>query len=215
MPLLLLAACGFLASCGSDHDPTTQAPTTPPVQQAQDSRYQLLLLDAVSGARITDPLQLAFVSDARLTTTASGNLAGQTVSVSDGIFALNAAFTATAREFTVQVVDKADNGWVATGRRVVGRDGVTGDQLIELKLVNTAASARINASNAPIAMVVQTATADASGALTAPVAQATQPKTVTNAEGQNETIGVAKMEIPTGTRGRTASGQAAAPGPLT
>ena len=193
-----------------------QAVVTPPVvQELQNARYQVSFVDAVSGAPITDALNVSFVGAAQLKAADGSSLNDKTVATSSGTVFVSADFTSTANNFSVQVADAGNKGWVPTGTRVVGTADIKGDQSIEVRMVNTAAAAAVNASTAPVAMVVTTGAASATGALTAPVALATAPKTVTNAEGQPETIGTAALAISAGTIGKTSSGAPAAAGPLT
>lgn len=215
-----LAAMGMvtLASCGGGGggDPApVQVPTAPALQAAVNARYQIVITDAVTGAQITDPLSLTFSSNATLRAPDGTSLAGKTVTTGSGLFAVEAIFTSAANEFSVQVKDGATNGWIASGTRVVGESGQTGDREISIKLLSTKNAAAINASSQPVAVAVVTATTGAGGALQSAVVAQTTPKTVTNADGATVQSGVASLSIGTGTVARTESGTPAAAGALT
>lgn len=213
--LALASLTVLLSACGGGGGGELVVETPPLIQAAVNARHQIVLVDSVTGAAITDPLKLTFVGAPELKAADGSTLNDQTVTTSTGLYALDAAFKTGATEFTVQVADGGDKGWIATGRRVVGEPGATGDKLVTIKMVSVKKVEAINASAAPVAMAVQTATATADGATAAPVAVVTAPKTVTTEEGATQTIGVAKLELATGTKGTTSTGATAAPGPLT
>lgn len=207
---ILTVACGGSSSSG-----VSSEVTVPRIEAlVTQARYQVILLDAITGQRITDSLAVTFTGAAELKAADGTTLNGKTITTNDGLVALGATFSATAKDFSVLAGNRA-LGWVETGTRVVGDSTVTGDQTLELKLVNINKAAAVNASPASVAMAVTTATATTSGALTAPVAIVTMPKTVTNAEGVPETIGTASLKLPTGTTGKAADGTVAAAGPIT
>jgi hypothetical protein len=206
----------FLSACNGGGDGAVGVATAPTSIQAltTQARYQIVLKDAITGERITDSLSLAFTGDAVLKAADGSSLNGKTITTTDGLLALGATFSATAKEFSVLAGNRT-LGWIETGTRVVGDTSVAGDQTLELKLVNIKNAAAINASSTPVSMAVATATATSSGALSAPVALQTQSKVVTNAEGASETIGTASLNLATGTVGTAADGTVAAPGALT
>jgi hypothetical protein len=185
------------------------------LQELQNARYIVTFVDAVTGAAVTEPLNVKFVGAATLKATDGSALNDKTVATSSGMVFVSADFTSTANDFSVQVSDAGTKGWVPTGTRVVGTAGLKGDQTVVVQMMNTTKSATVNASDAPVAMTVTTGAADATGALAAPVAIATAPKTVTNTEGVTETIGTSSLAIAAGTVGKTASGAPAAAGALT
>jgi hypothetical protein len=210
--VLTLGACG---GGGGGTVQTTEVPTAPVLQAMVNARYQIVLTDAVTGERITDPLKLTFVSGATLRAADGSTLAGKTVTTTAGLFAVDADFTAAANDFSVQVADGGTAGWVASGSRVVGQAGLTGDTIVSIKLLNTKKAAQINTSTAPIALAVTAGQATATGALQADVSSQTVPRTVTTADGSTIELGVAKLDVSAGTVGTTATGAPAAPGPLT
>ncbi|MBL0428669.1 hypothetical protein [Ramlibacter alkalitolerans] len=220
-PLSAVAAAAILASltlvsCGGGGGSGSTAVVTPPVlQELQNARYVVTFVDTVTGAPVTDALKVTFVGEAQLKATDGSALNDQTVTTSTGMVFVSADFTSTANDFSVQVSDPANKGWVATGARVVGTANLQGDQTVVVRMVNTKAAAAVNASDAPVAMSVANGNATATGALSAPVAVTTTPKTVVNTEGVSETIGTSSLAISAGTIGKTSSGAAAAPGPLT
>lgn len=206
----LLSAC-FLDGVGHDDGQLPQAAIS-----ELKNRYQVVLTDAITDEPINDSLAVTFVGDAELKAADGSSLNGKTVTTTTGIVGLGATFTGTARDFSVQVADNSGKGWLATGTRVVGEAAAgDADTLVEIKLINRQRTAAVNASAKPIAMNVQTGSAGSNGALVAPVAANTAPKTVTNQEGQAETIGTARLELAAGTIGRRADGTPAAAGPVT
>lgn len=212
--LTALAAAALLAGCFSDGaDSTGVAPLAIQALNSQ-ARYQVVLKDAITGERITDSLSVTFTGAADLKAADGSSLNGKTITTTDGLVALGATFSATAKEFSVLVGNRT-LGWVETGTRVVADTKATGDQIVELKLVNVNKATAVNASSAPVAMTVTSASAGADGKLAAPVALATASKTVTNAEGASETIGSSTLGLSTGTTGKAADGTVAAAGPLT
>ncbi|MBL0394112.1 hypothetical protein JJ685_23435 [Ramlibacter monticola] len=187
----------------------------PVVQELQNARYQVSFVDAVTGAAIADPLKVSFAGEAQLKAADGTSLNGKSLTTSAGTVFVSADFTSTANEFTVQVADAGTKGWVPSGTRVIGTANLKGDQAIEVRMVNTTKAAAVNASPEPIAMAVVTGSVTASGATAAAITSTTTPKTVTTEEGVSEVIGTASVAISAGTVGKTASGAAAAPGPLT
>ena len=204
---MLLAACG---DGGSVNPASTPASIEALNSQA---RYQIVLKNAITGQRITDSLSVAFTGDAELKAADGSSLNGKNITTTDGLIALGATFNATAKDFSVLAGNRA-LGWVETGVRVLGSTTSTGDQVVELLLVNTKNAAAINASTVPVSMAVGTGNASATGALTSSVALATSSKLVTNAEGDPETTGVSTLNLASGTIGTTADGKPAAAGPL-
>lgn len=211
---VVVAGVSALSSCGGGGG-GGETPAVPEVPVSTNARYQILLLDAATGSRITDPINVSFSGAAALTAADGSRLNGATVTTSSGIVPLDAEFTAAARTFSVQVADAGRKGWIPTGTTLVGKDGLKGDQVVELKMVSVAKAAAVNASPAPVAMAVQTGNSGADGRLTAPVAVGTTSKTVTNAEGDTEKIGVATLRIDAGVKGTAPDGSPAAAGPLT
>ena len=209
-------AAMLLAACGGDGGGSTNPSSAPAPIAALNSqaRYQIVLKNAITGQRITDSLSVAFTGDAELKAADGSSLNGKTITTTDGLVALGATFNATAKDFSVLVGNRA-LGWVETGVRVLGSTTSTGDQVVELRLVNIKNAAAINASPVPISMVVGTGNASATGALTSSVVLATPSKLVTNAEGEAETTGTSTLNLATGTIGTTADGKPAAAGPLT
>ena len=220
-PLSAVAAAAVVASlalvsCGGGSGSTSTTVVTPPVlQELQNARYIVTFVDTITGKPIADPLKVSFVGAATLKAADGTALNDKTVTTSSGSVFVNADFVSSANDFSIQVADAGTQGWVPTGTRVVGTAGLKGDQQVELRMVNTKAAAAVTASPDPVAMAVVTGAASATGALTAPVALTTAPKTVTNSEGLQETIGTSSLAIATGTVGTTAAGTPAAPGALT
>ncbi|NML43741.1 hypothetical protein HHL11_08270 [Ramlibacter sp. G-1-2-2] len=210
---MVLVSCGGGGGGGAGE--TISVPTQAPLQTLQNARYVVRLVDSVTGQTISDSIKVTFVGAATLKAADSSGLNGKTITTSDGLVFVDAAFTAGAQDFSIQLADAGAKGWVATGTRIVGVAGLKGDQAVEIKMVNTNQAAAVNASDLPVAMAVAPGSATASGAFAAPVVLATASKAVTNAEGNAETIGTSSLAIPAGTVGRTAGGAAAAPGPLT
>jgi hypothetical protein len=176
-----IALAGLLASCGgvAEEVGRTTVVAPPALQALQNARYQALFLDSVTGAIITDPLKVSFKGAAKLRAADGVALNGTTISTADGSVFLDAEFSGSATDFTIEVADAANKGWVANAARVIGKAGATGDETVEVRLVNTNKAAAVNASTAPIAMAVATGTTTSTGALTAPVAAVTVPKTAT------------------------------------
>jgi hypothetical protein len=164
---------------------------------------------------ITDPLSVALSGTASLKAADASALNGKTVVTRDGLLFVAADFTGSATDFTVQVADAEGNGWISNGAKVEGKAGLTGDQKVEVRMVNARKAATVNASTAPIAMTSSSGTTTASGALTATVVAQTAPKTAVTDDGKTQEIGVAAVSIPAGTVGKTDSGAPAAAGPLT
>jgi hypothetical protein len=214
--LVALAATALLYACGSGGggEPAPVVVTPPPIEAAQNLRYQLVLTDTASGQPVSDPLSVTFVGTPQVKAADGTVLNGKTVTAT-GVVAFDAAFTSTAKDLSIQVADAGGKGWIPTGISLSAPAGTTGDQTVNLKMVNTNQAAAVTASTVPVTMAVKSATAAADGSLTAPVSVATTPKTVTNQEGTTETIGVVKLDLATGTKGTTASGTPAAPGALT
>lgn len=213
--LTLVSACiagMFLVACG-DGKGFTVSQSAAVAELNSQARYQIVLKDAVTGNVITDSLSITFSGDADLKAGDGTSLNGKTITTTDGVVALGATFSATAKNFSVLAGNRT-LGWIDTGTSVVGDSTVSGDKTVELLLINTNASAALNASSIPVSMAVATGTAGAGGALSSPVALATTQKTVVNAEGVSETAGSSTLTMPTGTVGKTATGQLAAAGPL-
>ena len=216
--LVALAATATLYACGSGGGGGEPAPvvvTPPPIEAPQNLRYQLVMTETASGQQVSDPLAVTFVGTPQAKAADGTVLNGKTVTTTSGVIAFDTAFTSTDKELSIQVTDPGNKGWVPTGIKLTAPAGATGDQTVNLKMVNTNQAAAVTASPVPVSMAVTSATAAADGSLTAPVAVATTPKTVTNQEGATEAIGVAKLAVATGTKGTTASGLPAAPGALT
>lgn len=215
--LTLVSACiaGMsLVACGGDGKGFSVSQTAPVAELSSQARYQIVLKDAVTGNVITDSLSITFTGAADLKAADGTSLNGKTITTTDGVVALGATFSASAKNFSVLAGNRT-LGWIETGTSVVGDTTVSGDKTVELLLVNTKAAAAINASPVPVSMDVKTGTAGAGGALTGPVTVTTTQKTVTNSEGDPETAGSSILTVPSGTVGKTATGQLAAAGPLT
>lgn len=213
--LTLVSACiagMFLVACG-DGKGFSVSQSAAVAELSSQARYQIVLKDAITGNVITDSLSITFTGAADLKAADGTSLNGKTITTTDGVVALGATFSATAKDFSVLAGNRT-LGWIETGTSVVGDSTVSGDKTVELLLINTNASAALNASPIPVSMAVATGAAGAGGALSSPVALATTQKTVVNAEGVSETAGSSTLTMPTGTVGTTATGQLAAAGPL-
>lgn len=217
--LTLVSACiagMFLVACGDGKGFSSSSSASLPTAVAElssQARYQIVLKDAITGALITDSLSITFTGAADLKAGDGTSLNGKTITTTDGVVALGATFSATAKDFSVLAGNRT-LGWIDTGTSVVGDSTVSGDKTVELLLINTNASAAINASSIPVSMAVTTGATGAGGALSSPVALVTTQKTVVNAEGVSETAGSSTLTMATGTVGKTATGQLAAAGPL-
>ena len=217
--LTLVSACiagMFLTACGGGSGGGSSIGGSLPAVAELKSQafYQIAFKDAITGNPITDRLSVTFKGDATLTAADGTSLNGKTITTTDGVVALGATFSMAAKDFSVQVGNRA-LGWVETGTSVTGSSLTSGDHTLELLLLNTSNATAINDSTAPISVKTGTSTVTAGGALGTAVSLSTTPKTVTNAEGAAETTGSATLKLPVGVVGKTASGQPAAAGSLT
>lgn len=209
---LALTACG---GGGGHRDEPVTTPTTPPIQAAVNARYQIVLKDVATDAPVTDPLTITFSGSAALKAADGTVLNGKTVTTTSGFYAVDAEFSASAKDFTIRVADAGTKGWVGSGSTITGEAAASGDKLVEVKLLNTNKVAEINAAPAPVAMATQTSTVQANGALAQPITLSSPTKAVTTTEGTSETLPTTKLSISAGTIAKSATGQPAAPGPLT
>lgn len=214
--LTLVSACiagMFLTACGGGGGSSIGAALPAVAELKSLARYQIEFKDAITGKAITDSLSVTFTGDATLTAADGSSLNGKTITTTDGVVALGATFSMTAKDFSVQVGNRT-LGWVETGTSVTGSSLTSGDHTLALLLVNTGNKIAINASAVPVSINTATSTVAAGGALGTDVSLSTQSKTVTNAEGISETTGSASLKLPAGVVGKTASGQPAAAGAL-
>jgi hypothetical protein len=89
---LLISGCFFDSSSNPD---SPQTPVAPPPVAAISNSYQLVLKDAVTGSLIADKLEVSFNGAAAVTAPDGSALNGTKVSVTGGLYALGAKFTAT------------------------------------------------------------------------------------------------------------------------
>lgn len=202
----LLSACGGSSST-SPGSSTTVTPVSPLDSQV---RYQVMLVDGVTGDTITDSLSVTFTGDATLKDSLGTSLNGKTVTTTNGLVALGATFSAAAKSFSIQAGNRA-RGWIETGTAVVAGTADSGDKQIIIKLFNTGSGkvSALNSSTLPVAMAVGEVTTDSSGKLSTDVVLATTTKTVTNAEGATESMGVSTLKLTSGTIGNAADGSIA------
>lgn len=219
VPLLLSAmlAAGVVVGCGGGGDSgTAAAVVTPPaaVVVAENARYSITLVNALNGARITDPMDVVVTAGPTLKAMDGTTLVpGTKYRVTNGLFTLDAQFTAANTSFSITASDAGTRGWLPAGAVITGTAGAKGDFTAEVRLNNANNAAAVNASAAPVAMAVQTTTAAAGGVLAA-VTVPTAPKTVTADDGTARTLGTAQVAISAGTRATTADGTPAAAGPI-
>ncbi len=188
----LLAACG---GGGGSSEPVVTPITPPPVAIASKAKYQVVLLNAVDGSRITDEITVSFSGDAKLIDSEGNQLNGKTLKTKDGVVSFGAEFTGGKNDFSVQAGNRVI-GWTETGTRVVGDGAVVGTQTVELKLLNINAAAAITADPTK---AIASAVSVVSGFTTAATV-ASPTKTVTNSEGVAEQAGSASVSFAPGTK---------------
>lgn len=210
-----MAGTVLLSACGDSSTTTPSGGTTVPPVTPLDSkvRYQVLMVDGVTDTTITDDLSVTFTGDATLKDSLGSSLNGKTVTTTNGLVALGATFSSSAQSFSIQVGNRA-KGWIETGTAVMAETSASGDKQIIIKLFNTKKVTELNGSALPVAMAVGSGDIDSTGKLSADVALATATKTVTNAEGVSEPMGVSTLKLAAGTIGKAADG-AVATGTLT
>ena len=191
----VLVACGGGGSGGSSPAAVVTPITSAQAEIPAKAKYQVVMLSASDGSLITDELSIPFTGNTPLVDSEGRSLNGRTITTKDGLVAMGAEFSATQKEFSVLAGNRV-LGWVETGAQIVGDASVEGTQTVELKLLNIKNAAVLTADpTKAIATAVQEV-----ASFTAATVVAAPPKTVTNAEGLQETAGGASLTIPAGTK---------------
>jgi hypothetical protein len=192
---LALVGCGGGGGDSSGTDNIITTPTTPaPLGLATKALYQIALVNALDNSPVKDELTVSFAGTAKVVDAEGNVLNGKTLTTTLGQLAVGAEFSATAKEFTVQVGNRA-LGWSDTGTRIVGDASIDETKTLLVKLVNVKAAAQITADTTKAISSATATVQDFSAATTV----ASVPKNVTTADGNAVKMGVASVTIPAGT----------------
>lgn len=198
-------ALGVLVACGGgvgiDIVPSTGVPSsTASADLITKGKYNIVLVDTLTGERITDELTVSFKGSAGVVDSNGKAINNTSLNTSEGLVSVGADFTATNKEFSILVGNRA-LGWVETGVSIIGDSTTAETRTVEVKLLNTNRSVALNADTSKaITMAVQTVTPVGSVLVAAPVTQNAPLKTVTNAEGVAESTGGAALTMPAGVK---------------
>lgn len=215
--LAVAGVIGSLAACGGGGGGSPVI--TPPAEVITAAyKYQLVFVDAVTNAPITDPLSVNFtgqsITDNEVLDSENKSVKGRTLSTNNGLLAVVANFNGS-NDFFAFTGGNLALGWNTSGTQITKELSKEGDQVITVKLTNSK-PAKVAALNADtdlgLAMATGTATASATGVIASNTVVSTAPKTITNDLGVSEPVGTAKITIPANTVARDANGVAASGG---
>jgi hypothetical protein len=209
--LAVAGVIGSLAACGGGGGGNPV--TTPPAEViTAPYKYLITFVDARTDAPITDTLTVQFtgpaVDSGEVLDSTNKSVKGKSYTTTNGLITAAANFNGSNDVFSVLGGNLA-KGWNTSGVQILRETSKLGDQIITVRLNNNNNAAAIQADTTlGIGMVAGNTTAGVGGVLPA-VTLSTTDKTVTNAEGSNESVGTAKITIPAGTIARDAAGNVA------
>jgi hypothetical protein len=210
-------ALAVLAACSSSSTPSTeQVPTTAaPANLASTFRYQLVLANALSGAAITDTLQVEVKGTAvdadKVVDAAGQSVKGRILTVTNGLLALGAELTETT-SFSV-VAGNRLLGWNESGKQFTLATSRAGDLNVTIPIVKVGTAADIAAvnSSSTVGVAVAAGVASTTGGAINATQVASVNRQISTTEGITTNTGSAGVSVPAGTRALNAQGQPITP----
>lgn len=210
--LAVAGVIGSLAACGGGGGGSPV--TTPPAEViTAPYKYVFSFVDARTDAPITDSLTVQFtgpaVDSGEVLDSSNGSVKGKSYTTVNGLITAAANFNGSDDVFTVLGGNLA-KGWNTSGVQILGVTSKQGEQIVTIKLNNNNNAALVQADTTlGIGMIASTTPVVTSGVVPSAVTLGTAEKSVTNAEGNTESVGTAMITIPAGTVARDAAGNLA------
>lgn len=210
--LAVAGVIGSLAACGGGGGGSPV--TTPPAEViTAPYKYVFSFVDARTDAPITDTLTVQFtgpaVDSGEVLDSSNSSVKGKSYTTTNGLITAAANFNGSDDVFSVLGGNLA-KGWNTSGVQILRETSKLGDQIITVRLNNNNNAALVQADTTlGIGMIASTTPVVTSGVVPSAVTLSTLEKSVTNAEGNTESVGTAKITIPAGTVARDAAGNLA------